>query len=328
MPSALVVGCNGQDGTYLSGLLVQKGYRVFGIDHRCSAPLPGVSFEAIDVCDTAGVARLVTELRPEEIYFLAAFHHSSETEMALVDGSIRKSIEVNTLAFTDLLDAVSTGSPSSRVFYPASSRVFGEPQDDPQTEVTPINPVCAYGISKAAGIQICRFYRARRGVYVSVGILYNHESPLRASQFVSKKIVSGAVAIKKGLLSGLQLTDLEAQVDWGYAPDFVRAMWEILRLDSPGDFVVATGTVHTVREFVTVAFEMLGLNWEDYVCQVGRGHPHRRPAKLLRGDSSTLQSLTGWRPQVGFQQMVALMVSAELANNVAGPVAEARRHSG
>lgn len=314
MPRALVAGCNGQDGTYLSVLLVQKGYDVVGIDHRSVGPPAGVSFLVVDVCDAAEVARLVRELRPEEIYFLAAFHHSSESEMERADKLIQRSFEVNTLALTHMLDAVSTGATSSRVFYAASSRVFGEPPGDPQTEATPLNPVCAYGISKAAGIQICRFYRKRLGLHASVGILYNHESPLRSMHFVSRKIVSGAVAIKKGVLSELLIADLDAPVDWGYAPDYVRAMWAILQLDVPGDFVIASGTIHTVREFAAVAFEVLGLNWEDYVRQKTGARPYRR-LTTLRGDSSRLQSLTGWRPEVDFREMVALMIDAEMAND-------------
>ena len=162
-----------------------------------------------------------------------------------------------------------------------------------------MNPVCPYGISKAAGVQICRFYRDRMGVYSSAGILYNHESPLRSSQFVSRKIVSGAVAIKKGVLSELVIADLDAAVDWGYAPDYADA----------------SGAVHTVREFVVVAFEVLGLNWQDHVRQGGSAHRSGPPARLLRGDSSRLQSLAGWSPQVDFPEMVALMIDAELRTN-------------
>ena len=326
MPKALVMGCNGQDGTYLSRLLLEKGYEVAGTSRTGDRGPAGVAFSMSDVCNREDMAGLVAWFRPDEVYCLAAYHHPSESTTGRVDSLVRRSLEVNTLALNDLLHTVVTTVPAAKVFYAASSRVFGMPPEEPQTEATPMNPKCAYGISKAAGVQVCRFYRESMGVHASTGILYNHESPIRSGEFVSRKIVRGAIAIKRGLASELVLADLDATVDWGYAPDFAEAMWRIAGLDIPGDFVVATGRLHSVRDFAAAAFRPLGLDWRDYVKPSGRRDGAGEKKVPLRGDSSSLRQRTGWQPGISFEDMVALMVEAELAGGVAGGTPDPREY--
>lgn len=304
MPNALVIGCSGQDGAYLCELLLRKGYGVLGIGRTHHNLLPGVTFRQMDVCDAAGVARLIADWKPEEIYFLAAFHHSSEEVAGYGDGLFRKSFDINTLALADLLGAVAVNCPTSRVFYAASSLIFGDPADEPQTEATPLNPRCAYGMSKAAGLQICRYYRTHLNVYASVGILYNHESPRRSERFVSKKIVNGVRAILNGQRDHLEIADPNARVDWGYAPDYVEAMWRILRVPEAGDYIVASGETHSVREFVECVCRALGMSPCREIIRESSSIALRRQSKQLTGDASKLKSLTGWRPSVSFREMV------------------------
>jgi GDPmannose 4,6-dehydratase len=219
---------------------------------------------------------------------------------------------VNTLGLNNVL-AVVAGSPAPkpRVFYAASSRVFGDPAGDVQDENTPMAPVCAYGISKTAGVHLCRYYRREHDVYVSTGILYNHESPLRPEHFVSKKIVRAAVRIRSGLERELVLGNLDARVDWGWAPDYVEAMHAILQLGWPDDFVLASGILHSVQEFVEIAFSAVGLNWREHVVErasILKGHGAEKP---LRGSSAKLTAATGWRSRVSFEEIVRIMVAAE-----------------
>jgi GDPmannose 4,6-dehydratase len=298
---ALIVGCNGQDGRYLSRLATEKGYEVLGLGRN-----------TVDIRQADAARRVVAEFRPDEIYFLAAFHHSSE-DPALEDRElIERSVEVNTLALNNVLSGIVKESPQSRLFYAASSRVFGVPTTARQDETAPINPVCPYGISKAAGIQLCRYYRSQRGVFASVGIFYNHESPLRPSRFISRKIVSAAVRISKGSREKLIVGDLNALVDWGYAPDYVLAAWQILQLEEPDDFVIGTGVTHSVREFVEKAFLALGMDWTGHVLEDRALLNRTPPASILCADSGKLYRRTGWQPKVTFGALVEKLVEAEI----------------
>jgi GDPmannose 4,6-dehydratase len=302
----------GQDGVYLTELLSDKGYEVHGIDANGVVRLARNAAADVNINNKAAVLGLLADTKPDEIYYLAAFHQSSEGISEDPHELIQRSFEVNTLGLNHFLYGIVKASAKSRLFYAASSRVFGRPEGPVQDEQTPFDPVCPYGISKASGAWLCRLYRHDFGVYSSVGILYNHESPRRTAAFVSSKIVKAAVAIKKGMQSKLVLGSLDALVDWGYAPDYVNAMWTILQSNQPEDFVIASGTLHSVREFVQAAFGMVGLECDEYVTEDTRTLSKGRSQSTLCGNSRKLQSQTGWRPQVSFERMVRTMVEAEI----------------
>ncbi len=312
MTKALVIGSNGQDGSLLCTLLHKKGATVFGIDRAIGEQIQTfVRFSALDICDLPRVNELLAEASPDEVYYLAAYHHSAEQPKPPGE-VVALSLQVNTQGLNNVLAAIADSpTPRARVFYAASSRVFGDPADDVQDENTPMAPVCAYGISKAAGVHLCRYYRREHGVFVSTGILYNHESPLRPEYFVTRKIVRAAVRIRSGLERELVLGNLDARVDWGWAPDYVEAMHAILQLGCPDDFVLATGVLHSVREFVEIAFSAVGLNWREHVVERGGVLEGRRAVKPLCGSAARLQAATGWRPRVSFEEMVRIMVAAE-----------------
>jgi GDPmannose 4,6-dehydratase len=313
LKKALIVGCNGQDGSYLVEHLESRGYTVAGIDRGIAiGPLPGG--QPIDIQDEAQVLRLLASFTPHEIYYLAAFHHSSE-DLPLEDHElIQRSFAINTLALNHFLHAIAAASPHSRLFYAASSHVFGDPPEKVQDENTPLNPTGAYGISKTAGVHLCRYYRRQRGVYGSVGILYNHESPRRSEVFISRKVVRAAVRISRGLQDELVVGDLDATVDWGYAPDYIDAMWRILQLEEPEDFVVSSGALHSVRDWVETAFEAVGLDWTARV----KVDPKvtRKQQTVLRGNSARLEARTGWRPLTSFREMVLEMVKEEMQHEL------------
>lgn len=301
-PTAAIVGSDGQDGRLLTAWLRDLGYRIVGINRS-----------AVNIADLESVKNLISTEQPCEVYFLAAHHHSSEDICADEGDLFLKSITTNTIAVVCFLEAIATQSPKSRFFYSSSCLVFPPADEEMQTENTPLRPENPYAISKATGMEICRYYRERRGVFASVGILYNHESPLRNSSFVSRKIAASAVRIAKDGFGELTLGNIDAKVDWGYAPDYVKAMHLILQSGDPStEYVIATGEGHTVREFAEIAFRLVGLDYRNYLSA--------RPQKLSRqnstriGDSSRLRSRTGWKPSVTFEQLVGLIVDAEKNN--------------
>ena len=270
---------------------------------------------SVDIRDAAAVRRVIESLAPDEVYFLAAFHHSAE-DPALDDGElVRRSFEINTLALNSFLDAMAAASRHTRLFYAASSHVFGDPPLDLQDENTPLNPIDPYGISKAAGVHLCRYYRTQKGLFCSAGILYNHESPCRTGAFVSQKVVRAAVRISRRSQDKLVVGNLDAMVDWGYAPDYVDAMWRILQLPEADDFVIASGSLHSVRDLVRTAFEAVGLNWDAHV-EVNPEVTRKRYGKSLQGNSSKLTSRTGWHPSTPFPEMIRTMVQAEIQNEL------------
>jgi GDPmannose 4,6-dehydratase len=314
LKKAVVVGCKGQDGSYLVELLRGKRYAVLGIDcGLVTEPLTGAP--AVNIEDKAQVLNVVAAFVPDEVYYLAAFHHSSE-DLPLDEYELaRRSFEINTFALHNFLHAIAAESPHARLFYAASSHVFGDPSGNLQDENTPLNPVDAYGISKTAGVHLCRYYRSRRKVRCSSGILYNHESPRRSPEFVSRKVVRAAVRISRRIQQKLVVGDFDAMVDWGYAPDYVDAMWRILQLDEPEDFVVSSGAVHSVRELVETAFGFLGLDWTAHVEE--SPNITRKPRScVLQGNSARLESRTGWRPSTSFREMIREMVEAETCNEL------------
>ena len=313
MRNALIIGAGGQDGRLLARLLLDRDYAVRG--WRRSEPGPPSSCECavIDILKPAMVEAELRRSPPDEIYYLAAFHHATQDAIELSAAELlRCSFDVHVLGLLNVLQAMEECCPGSRLFYAASSHVFGTPESEWQNEETPLAPNSAYGISKAAGLQCCQFYRQQKGIFAATGILFNHESPLRKPSFLSQKIVRGALRAQHDPAYRLVLGDLEARVDWGYAPDYVDAMARILQLGEASDFVVASGEMHTVRDFAQAAFDALGLDWRRHVKTDRRllkkiSHP-------LRGDSSKLRAATGWAPTIGFAEMVAKLVhdAAEL----------------
>jgi GDPmannose 4,6-dehydratase len=312
MPTALVIGSNGQDGTYLTRLLVQKQYAVVGVD-RNGRNIETHYHYAADIRDRGYIREIVRKTAPDEVYFLAAYHHSSEAFPIPEEELIATSLDVNVTALNHVLGAVADFQPEARVLYASSSRVFGEVSESTQNETTPRNPVDPYGISKAVGMDICRYWLRTRGIFAVSAVLYNHESPLRGAHFLSQKIVKAAVATSRGRSVLLHLGNISAQVDWGHAADAVRAMWLMLQQPKPHDYVVSTGQLHSVRDWLTEAYGRFGLDWKLNFLEVDDLLNRDRPATVLCGDSSRLRAATGWQPEFTFEALVHDMVLAELA---------------
>jgi len=314
MPRALITGITGQDGSYLAELLLSKGYEVVGMVRRSST----VNYERIahiqdqlillngDLTDEISLIETVRRAEPDEVYNLAAqsYVQASFTQPVLTG-------QVTGLGVTRLLDAVRMINPGARFYQASTSEIFGKVHETPQSETTPLHPRSPYGVAKVYGHWITLNYRESYDMHASSGILFNHESPRRGFEFVTRKITHTAAQIKRGLASELRLGNLEAKRDWGFAGDFVEAMWLMLQQPEPDDFVIATGETHSVREFCQLAFEHIGLNYEDFVVT---DPEHFRPAEvdLLVGDASKAHRVLGWRPKVGFEELVTLMVDADL----------------
>jgi len=294
--NALIVGGRGQDGRLLESHLTAEGAKVTSVGRG-----------DIDLGDIARIRELAAI--HQEIYYLAAHHHSSQDITASDELDLyQQSVAVHMDGLARFLEAMRLGSPTTRLFYAGSALVFGSPQSEMQNEETPFDPRCIYGITKAAGLRLCRLYRDKHGVFASGGILFNHESPLRQAKFVIPKIVDAALAISRGSDKKLVLGDLSARVDWGYAPDYVDAMARILRLQEPADFVIATGETHTVQEVVEAVFLSLNLDWRQHVKEVP-GILTRKRA-VLCGDFNKLHKASKWRPSVTFHEMLTRLVEA------------------
>ncbi|MFH1251719.1 MAG: GDP-mannose 4,6-dehydratase [bacterium] len=309
MKKAIIVGCNGQDGRLLYENLSQKNYRIIGIDKPPSQTNSDETGIALDISDYNAVSNLIRKHLPDEIYFLAAFHHSSENLFREENNALfRESFLINVFALVNFLEAMRMFAQDGRLFYAASSHVFGNTSSKLQTEATPFNPVGIYGITKAAGVHACRFYRNQHRLFVSTGILYNHESQYRQPMFVTTKIIDGAINIKNGLQNKLLLGNLSAEVDWGYAPDYVEAFRRILASSAPDDFIIATGEKHTVREFVEITFGYLGLDWTKYVEEdakiISKG------GATLVGNPQKLMHKTGWKPSTDLRGMIKLLLQS------------------
>jgi GDPmannose 4,6-dehydratase len=318
MKRALITGITGQDGSYLAELLLDKGYEVHGIvrrvaiedpEHRLWRLLPfkdRLHLHAASLESLPSVYRVFQAMKPDECYHLAAqsfVAYSFEDEFSTLNANINGTHHV--------LAALRDCAPDCLVYFAASSEMFGKVAKTPQTESTPFHPRSAYGISKVAGFHLTRNYREAYGIKASSGILYNHESPRRGFEFVTRKITSHAARIKLGLAKEVKLGNLEARRDWGHAREYVRAMWLMLQQDEPGDFVIATGEQHTVREFAETAFSHLGL---DYRKHVTLDPQLLRPAEVetLLGDATKAKQKLGWSCQVTFKELVHEMVEADL----------------
>jgi GDPmannose 4,6-dehydratase len=311
---ALITGITGQDGSYLADLLLEKGYEVIGLVRRSST----LSFERVahiqdritivpgDLLDEVSIIAALREYRPHEVYNLAA--------QSFVQTSFSQPVftgEATALGVTRVLDAIRLVDPEIRLYQASSSEMFGKVQQVPQNETTPFYPRSPYGVAKLYGHWITINYRESYDLHASSGILFNHESPRRGLEFVTRKVTHGAASIAAGITKELRLGNLEAQRDWGFAGDYVRAMWSMLQQDHPSDFVIATGQTHTVRELCEVAFARAGLNYEDHVVIDDKFF---RPAEvdLLVGDYNRAERLLDWKPEVGFVDLVEMMVDADM----------------
>jgi len=312
---ALVTGLTGQDGSYLAEFLLDKGYEVFGLVRRSSMPrlervqeiLEDVEIVYGDLIDQSSLQRVMGDCQPHEIYNLAAqsFVPTSFAEPVLT-------AEVTALGTTRMLEAMRQVCPSSRFYQASSSEMFGAVRETPQNEETPFVPRSPYGVSKLYAHWATVHNREAYGVFACSGILFNHESPRRGEEFVTRKIAKAAARISRGLQDVLQLGNLEARRDWGFAGDYVHAMWLMLQADVPGDYVIATGQTNSVKEFCARAFERVDLNWEEYV-QTTDELIRPLEVDLLVGDAGLAQRTLGWSPTVRFEGLVDMMVDAELA---------------
>jgi GDPmannose 4,6-dehydratase len=311
---ALITGISGQDGSYLAELLLSKGYEVFGVTRRLSAPnlwriehlLDKLDLRPGDLLDQLSLIRIIADVRPQEIYNLAAMSFvPASWDQPMLTG------EYNAQGVTRVLEAIRTVDPTIRVYQASSSEMFGKVREVPQTELTPFYPRSPYGVSKVYGHYITVNYRESYDLFAVSGILFNHESPRRGLEFVTRKVTDGVARIKLGLAKTLSLGNLDAQRDWGFAGDYVRAMWLMLQQDQADDFVIATGVSHSVRELVEVAFGHAGLTWQDHV----RTDPaFLRPAEVehLIGDPAKARRVLRWEPSVDFRGLVSMMVDADL----------------
>lgn len=312
--SALITGITGQDGSYLAEFLLEKGYRVFGMVRRSSTE----NFERInhlagrielvqgDLLDQLSLINLLKEIRPGEVYNLASQSFvPTSFEQPVLTG------EFTALGVTRVLEAVKLVNQKIRFYQASSSEMFGLTQESPQNEKTPFHPRSPYGVAKVYGHWITINYRESYQIFAVSGILFNHESPRRGKEFVTRRISDGVARIKLGLVKKLHLGNLEAKRDWGFAGDSVRAMWMMLQQKEPRDFVIATGETHSVKEFAEAAFKYAGLQWKDYVVI---DQELFRPAEVhtLCGDASQAGRALGWKPEVSFKELVRLMVDADL----------------
>jgi len=314
MPTALITGVTGQDGSYLTELLLQKGYRVIGPEpspetvdlDRVRHLLGDIELVADDLQDQVAVNNILENYHPDEIYNFASY--------SLLAGSLLHPVqagEVSALGVTRLLEAIRVTDPGIRFFQASSSEMFGKVTEVPQTETTPFHPRNPYGVAKVYGHLITICYRELHNLYACSGILYNHESPRRNPQFVTRKITKGAASIKLGLTKELRLGDLDARRDWGYAGDYVEAMWLMLQQPNPDDYIVATGETHSVRELCDLAFRHIGLDYRDFVVQEP-GLLRPMETGQLVGNPSKARTNLGWRAKVPFEELVSMMVEADL----------------
>ena len=315
MPTALITGITGQDGSYLAELLLKKGYRVIGVARRSSTVtserithiLDDITVVQGDLQDQGSLLSLLEEHKPTEVYNLAAqsFVPTSWNQPALTG-------DVTALGVTRLLEAIRFVDPKIRFYQASSSEMFGKVMEVPQRESTPFYPRSPYGVAKMYGHWITVNYRESFNIFATSGILFNHESPRRGLEFVTRKVTDAAARIKLGLAKELRLGNLESQRDWGFAGDYVEAMWLMLQQDHPDNYVIGTGETHAVREFCEIAFSHVGLDYKDYVV---RDEKFYRPAEvdLLISDPSKARNALKWEPSVSFKELVTMMVDSDMA---------------
>lgn len=317
MKRALISGITGQDGSYLAEFLLEKGYEVYGIVRRIALEDPAhrmvriahlldrIHLHSASLENLPSLYRIFLNIRPDECYHLAAqsfVSYSFDDEFSTMN--------VNVNGTHHMLAALKDASPDCRFYFAATSEMFGKAEETPQSERTRFHPRSAYGISKVAGFELTRYYREAYGIHASSGILFNHESPRRGYEFVTRKITSGVAAILAGKAKELKMGNLEARRDWGHARDYVKAMWMMLQQEAPDDYVVSSGETHSVREFAEAAFRLAGMDYRQYIVTDPR---FLRPSEVdvLLGDSSKARAKLGWRPEVGFSDLVREMILAD-----------------
>jgi GDPmannose 4,6-dehydratase len=320
MKKALITGITGQDGSYLAELLISKNYEVHGIVRHVALEDPShrmwrlrkcidkIHFHSASIENYPSIISIVEKIRPDECYHLAAQSFVSylfEDEFSIINTNI------NGTHF--ILSAIRQKAPQCRFYFASSSELFGRVSESPQTEKTPFHPRSFYGISKVAGFDLTRNYRESLGIHASSGILFNHESPRRGFEFITRKITSHAVQIKLGMKKEIRVGNIEAKRDWGHAKDYVKAMWSMLQQKEPDDYVISTGVCHSVKDFLSKAFSHLGLNYQDYLIIDENFY---RPAEdiLLKGDSTKAKEKLGWNSETSFDDLVVEMVEADLAH--------------
>ncbi len=315
MSKALITGITGQDGSYLAELLLEKGYEVYGLARRCSTPnygriehlLDRINVVDGDLLDTGSLVRVVGDIKPDEVYNLAAqsFVAVSFHEPVLTG-------EITALGATRLLEAIRIMHPKAKYYQASSSEMFGKVRETPQTELTPFHPRSPYGVSKVYAHYTAMNYRESYDMFACGGILFNHESPRRGLEFVTRKISHTVAQIHLGLTDKIKLGNMDAKRDWGFAGDYVKAMWLMLQQPKPQDYVIGTGETHSVQEFVEESFKVVGIeNWKDYIEQDPR---FMRPAEVdyLVSDCSKAKKELGWEPTVSFPELVKMMVKADI----------------
>jgi GDPmannose 4,6-dehydratase len=312
--TAFITGITGQDGSYLAELLLKKGYQVYGLTRRTSTPnhdrikniINKINLVSGDLLDQHSLTHAIKEIQPDEVYNLGAqsFVPASWSQPVLTG-------EFTALGVIRILEAIRIAKPDAKFYQASSSEMFGKVRHTPQNEDTPFYPRSPYGVAKVYGHWITVNYRESYNLFAVSGILFNHESPRRGLEFVTRKISHGVARIKLGKQKKLKLGNLQAKRDWGYAPDYVKAIWLMLQQDKPKDFVVGTGKTWSVQDFAQIAFKVVGLNWKDYV-EVDK--KLLRPAEVdhLRADSTKAKKVLGWQPQISFEDMVKIMVEADL----------------
>lgn len=315
---ALITGIAGQDGSYLAELLLENGYEVHGVVRRISVEDPErrlwrirhildkIHLHVGSVDSYPTMFNIIESVKPTEIYHLAA---QSFVTYSLDDEISTLNTNINSVMY--ILSILKERNPDCKFYFACSSEVFGIAPYSPQNEETPFNPRSAYGISKAAGFYIVKYFRQVHGMFCCSGIAYNHESPRRGFEYVTRKVTNAVARIKLGLAKELRLGNLNARRDWGYSPDFVKAMWAILQQDEPDDYVLATGKTHSVRDLVEFAFGCVGLDWRKYVVEDPILYRPQEPVEL-RGDFSKAEKKLKWRPSIDFYQMIELMVKEDL----------------
>ena len=319
--TALITGITGQDGSYLAELLLAKGYRVVGAVRRLSAPnqwriahlRDQMTLRPADLLDQLSLIKVIDEAQPDEVYNLAAMSFvPASWDQPMLTG------EFNAQGVTRMLEAVRQVNSKIKFYQASSSEMYGKVREVPQTELTPFYPRSPYGVSKVFGHYITVNYRESYDLFACAGILFNHESPRRGLEFVTRKVTDGVARIKVGLTKELALGNLDAQRDWGFAGDYVRAMWLMLQQDQPDDYVVATGESHSVQRLVELSFRHAGLDWREYVKFDQR---FMRPAEVdhLIGNPSKARRELGWEPEVGFEQLVGMMVDADIQRHTERP---------
>jgi len=318
MKKALITGITGQDGSYLCELLLGKGYEVHGIVRRVAIEHPQarmwrirhlldrIKIHSASMESYASIFDIVADVKPDECYHLAAqsfVSYSFEDEFSTINTNLNGTHYV--------LSAIKRQAPHCKFYFAASSEMFGNAAETPQNEKTPFHPRSAYGISKMAGFELTRNYRETYGLFALSGILFNHESPRRGGEFVTRKITSGAVKIKLGLEKEIRLGNLDAKRDWGHSRDYVKAMWLMLQQDEPEDYVVASGESHSVREFLELSFECVGLDYRKYLV-IDENLYRPSEVNILQGDASKAKKKLAWSPEVSFKQLVRQMVEGDL----------------